>query len=214
MKTSKWTGTILLAAIFVTALYAMAVDKPFPGRYMLMGDSAQLLEGDNLLVEDFISPTCPSCYLFWENHKPFGGDVVEKRYYVFQHSHGYLPISMLLVARGISPEMEEKLLNALFKAKFVGKVNIEDEEILDAIAQSIGMGDPWKKKKDSEELKAEMKKLEEFLAERGVERTPRIIVQHVAVHSPKISGCRSEEMDNVINETLDNLRRYRQEHGR
>jgi len=202
----------LLFVFLALAVWTAAEEPPFPGRYMLIGNAAELLRGETLLVEDFLSPVCPQCYLYWKNHKALGADVQEKTIFVFQPDHGERPVRLMLIAREQGAEAEAKTLKALFEARFEQQVNTDDEDVLDALAESLGLGAVWKAKKNSAELDRKMKELAKMLAERGVERTPRIVVQHVLALSPGICACTGDQLPDMLLEVLRNLRQYRQAH--
>lgn len=202
----------LAAMVSLLAWGAVAAEKPFEGPYMMMGEEADLIAGGKIIVEDFLSPTCPNCYLLWKNRKPFGADVELKTYYVFRGDHGMLPTKLLLVARSLGAETEEKALAMLFDAAFVQKVNIEDEEVLDALAGALGIAEAWQSKKNSAELTKSMDELQKLLTDRGIERTPRIIIQKALVLTPRSSGVSADKLPDAINEVLDGLRKYRETH--
>ena len=213
MKKIQLLGALLLFSTLILAGTILAVEKPFSGPYMLMGETQELLAGEKITVEDFISPICSNCYLYWKNHKiPYGDDVVETRHYLFHKSHGRLPVILLLVARDESAELEEKMLAALFNARYVNKVNTEDDEVLDAVAASMGIEKQWKKKKDSDEMKKRLEAIEKFNEDRMIERTPKIVIQKVAVISTGSCGCPAEKLPDAVNEVLTALRAYRSEH--
>ncbi|HPQ69705.1 MAG TPA: hypothetical protein PKW95_11300 [bacterium] len=210
----KIKSFVVVAAFVVLTAFAVwnvaAAEKPFEGPYMMMGETADLLAGEKIVVEEFISPTCPNCYLLWKNRQPPAADVELKTYYVYQADHAVLPTRLLLVARDLGAETEEKTLAMLFDAAFVQKVNIEDEEIIDALAGALGIADAWQSKKNSTELKKKMDELLAYLTEQGVERTPRIVIQKALVLTPRSSGVTAENLPKAIKETIDGLRAYRQ----
>lgn len=192
----------------------LAADLPFPGRYQLTGDPAKLLRGEKILVEDFLSPLCPNCYLYHKNAKPLGDDVETKLFYVFAPDHGERTVRLLMIARDQGAEVERKTLAALFAARFEQQVNTEDEDVLDAIAGSLGLGEAWAAKKNAPETDKKMKDMAATVAAREVERTPRVMVQGVVQISPAISNCTGDELPAVVQEVLQNLRQYRKAHGR
>jgi len=210
MKNKSTFLLVVIAVLTATVWTVVAAEKPFEGPYMMMGETADLLTGDKIVVEEFISPTCPNCYLLWKNRQPFAADVEHKIVYVFQADHAVLPTKLLLVARGLGAPTEEKALAMLFDAAFVQKVNIEDEEIVDALAGALGIADAWQSKKNSPELKKKMDELLAYLNEQGVERTPRIVIQKALVLTPRSSGVTAEYLPKAIKETIDGLRAYRQ----
>lgn len=212
MKKNIWVVGLVVFSLAFGLWLAWGADQPFPGKYRMVGEAADLLAGEKILVEDFLSPICSNCYLYWKNSKPLGDDVELKVGYVFAGTHGELPVRLLLVAREQGSDAEVKMLKTLFNAKFVHKVNTEDPEIIDGIAASMGLGDVWQKKKDSPELKAEMAKLAEYLQERGVEKAPRIFIQKAILVSTGTCGCYGDGLPPVVEEVLANLRQYRQAH--
>ncbi len=210
-KAIVMAAAVLLSA---TVLVLLAAELPFPGRYQLNGDAAQLLRGGKILVEDFLSPLCPNCYLYHKNAKPLGDDVETKLFYVFAPDHGERTVRLLMIARDQGADVERKTLTALFAARFEQQVNTEDEDVLDAVAGSLGLGEVWAAKKNAPETDKKMKDMAATVAVRGVERTPRVVVQGVIDISPAISSCTGDELPGVLQEVLQNLRQYRKANGR
>ncbi|NLH49629.1 MAG: hypothetical protein GX444_13660 [Myxococcales bacterium] len=208
---SKLPGLILVLLISLGAL-AIAAEKPFAGGYLLLGDAAALSKGDKIVVEEFVSPSCANCYLFWKNRKPLGDDVELKIHYLFDKDHGERPVRLMLVARDLGPETEEKTLTAIFAAQFESKANVEDEDVLDALAGSLGFGDAWQAKKNSPEMNKRIQDLAAFLVARGVDRGPRLIVQGVLSISTGTCQCQGDELPGAVNGLLDKVRQYRKEH--
>ena len=202
---------IVLAALLTGAL-ATAAEKPFAGGYLLLGDAAALSNGDKIVVDEYVSPICANCYLFWKNRQPLGDDVDLKIHYVFEERHGERPVRFMLAARDQGPETEEKALTALYAAQFESKANVEDEEILDALAGTLGFGDAWLTKKNSPAMDQRMRELAAFLAARGVDRGPRLIVQQVVSISAGTCQCQGDELPGVVRGILDQVRQYRREH--
>lgn len=203
---------LMLVLLFFLGALAIAGEKPFAGGYLLLGDTAALSKGDKIVVEEFVSPSCANCYLFWKNRKPLGDDIELRIHYVFEERHGERPVRFMLAARDQGPETEEKALTALYAAQFESKANIEDEDILDALAGSLGFGDAWLAKKNSPAMDQRMRELAAFLAARGVDRGPRLIVQQVVSISAGTCQCQGDELPGVVRDILDKIRQYRREH--
>lgn len=203
---------LIFALLFSLGALAFAAEKPFEGGYLMLGDAAALRQGGKIVVDEYISPNCANCYLFWKNRKPLGDDVELKIHYVFDKDHGERPVRLMLVARDLGPEIEEKTLTAIFAAQFESKANVEDEDVLDALAGSLGFGDAWQAKKNSPEMNKRIQDLAAFLVARGVDRGPRLIVQGVLSISSGTCQCQGDELPGVVNGLLDKVRQYRKEH--
>lgn len=183
---------------------------PFSGKYMLRGDAKELLDGERILVEEFVSPMCNHCYLYRKKVKPYGDDVKVIHYYVFDKTKGALPAKLLLIAQDESPKLEQKLLDVLFDTYFEKHVNIDDDEVLSAIAVSMGLGEAWDKKKNSEDLDKRLKEMEELRKEMGVWQTPSVVIQKAILVNPGFAECAADKLPDVVIDILNKVRAYRE----
>jgi predicted DsbA family dithiol-disulfide isomerase len=156
-----------------------------------------------------LSPVCGTCYLFWKNRKPWGEDVEFRTHYVCDEDHGGLPVRLLIVARAQGGEVEAKTLNALFSARFEAKVNTEDEDIVDALAASLGFGEAWLRLKRAPETERQFRAMVKSRQDRGVERAPHFIINQAIVVSGGTCRCTGDELPAVLADVLQKLRAYR-----
>lgn len=217
MKRFFWMVEVLF---FVFSLIGVVIAQnsseklPFSGKYMLIGEAKELLKGDKILVEEFISPICNHCYLYRKNAKPFGDDVNVIYYYVFEGTKGKLPAKLLLVVRDERPELEEKLLDMLFDTHFEKHVNIDDDEVLSAIAVSMGLGEAWNKKKNSEDLDKRLNEMDELRKEMGVWQTPSFVIQKAILINAGFAECTTDKLHDAVIDILNKVREYRQKNKR
>lgn len=203
--------SLLVIALMATAIAQQPEEElPFSGKYMLRGDAKELLKGDKILVEEFVSPMCNHCYLYRKNSKPYGDDIKVVHHYVFDRTKGALPAKLLLVARDEQPALEQKLLDTLFDTYFEKHVNIDDDEVLSAIAKSVGLGEAWNKKKNSKDLDKRLKETEELRKEMGVWQTPSVVIQKAILVNPGFAECTADKLPDAVIDILNKVRAYRE----
>jgi len=203
--------SLVVSMLAVVAFAQEAKERPpFEGKYLLRGEAADLLKGDRIVVEEFISPVCNHCYLYRKNGKPYGDDLKLVRFYVVDRARGKLAAKLLLIARDTKPELEEKLLDALFDAYFEKKVNVDDGQVISAIAASVGLDKAWSERKDDPEFDKRLKEADELRIKRGVWQTPSIVIQEVLVLNPGFAECTSDELPDSVVDILNKVREYRE----
>ena len=188
----KFMFGAVLAAMLAFCLAVIADDKPFEGSYEMKGPAGDLLKGDKILIEDYISPICPHCYLFWKNRKSFGPDVDTKIYYLFNEANGKQQVKLLMVARGLGGDLEEKALTAIYEDNYGSRIDVQSMKYLDGLAEKLGFGAAWKEKKNSAELTKQMDDMLSAIKEQGINRTPTIVIQHSILVSAMTCGCTGE----------------------
>jgi len=210
---------LLPIIIFAAALATAAAEekgsaKPFPGAYQLNGNPNQLLAGDKIVLEEYVTPLCSHCYIFFrELKKPLGADVEVRHNYVFLSDKGQEPVRLLMLARLAKPEVENELLVGLFDASFVQKVSIENEDVLSAIADKYGLGAQWKDAGWRAKVDAAMAKLSrKYEKMGGPPKTPLLVINDTIALSPGISGVQGDGLPQVLDDVLNQVRAYRQAH--
>lgn len=211
----RWLTVFALVGAVVGLAFA-ADDKPFPGKYELIGDASALAAGDKIVVEEFVTPLCAQCFLYHRELKAGYGDDVEVKYtYVFHGDDGIEPVRLLLLARLANPAVEEKLLKVLFDANFEKKAPIKDDDVLGALAAANGLGAQWSDPAWKAKVDGEIKKIQARFDKMGSPpKTPRIEINGVIATSPGIAGCQGDELTPVVLDIVKNVRAYRKGHGK
>ncbi|MDP8223531.1 MAG: hypothetical protein P9L99_09235 [Candidatus Lernaella stagnicola] len=203
---------VFVSLAFATLLWAESLEPPFSGCYQIKGELAKLRGGDKITLTEWVTPICSQCFLFHRElkNKPLGDDVEVKYEFVFHPDKGKPPVRLLLLTRLVKPELEKKMLETLFNAAFEQKVSVEDEEILGAIAASLGLGEAWADPSWQKKVDVEMKNLEAAYQKLGgPPKTPLLVINDALHMSPGICNVLGSEMPDKLHEVLDGLRAYR-----
>lgn len=210
----KMTLGVIGVLLLVNLTSGAEEDKPFPGAYHLVGSAADLLAGDKIVIEEYISPLCAACFLFFREMKqPLGDDVEVKYQYVFYPNEGREPIRLLILAHLVKPTVEKELLVSLFDANFNKKAPINDSEVLGALANLFGLADQWNDAAWQQKVEATMQDMDKDFADRGgPPKTPQLVINGAIVTSPGIAGVDGDELPAILQKLLDDLRAYRKEH--
>jgi len=210
-------ASAVLAVIVMLTMGASEepVKAPFEGAYLITGDLDRLLEPGAIQVTGFYNPTCTNCYLF---HKYSDGlfasfgDKISMAMHPYMHKNeGEEAVRLILVAEKHGKQGEA--MAALFEAKFVSQVDIDDPEIVGFVAQNLELADQYAAERDGEYVQQRLAEAKRLAEENNVHRTPCFFIQHVLQINSGTCKCQGDTMPQVVEQTINNLIEYRKTKG-
>ncbi len=200
MKARK-AGVFLLCALIFAATTVVAQNPGVVGIYETVPLKSFTYDGKRVEVIEFLSFYCGHCYEF-EKYVPvikgnYPGKIDWKVVPIHWGKGSQKPAEAYLLA--IDAGKGLKMKKALFEAKFQHKQDIGKLDILEEIAQKIGLGPDFGKKLRSG---AKAKEVQDALAlanEYGIDETPAMIIAgNMRVDGHALNHSMALVRDNIL----------------
>lgn len=172
---------IVVPVIFMLLFVSMAAKgetQKIIGIYKKVPLKTFKYDGEKVEILEFLSFTCHQCYEFEKYVPVIKGNYPKKVQWKVIPLHwgkdSPKPAEAYLIARdaGKGPQMKK----ALFEANFKHKQDINNIEVIEAIAKKIGLGSDFSKKIRSGAKAQESRNALGLASEYGLEETPTMII--------------------------------------
>lgn len=199
---------VVIAAGSCASASRSAKGAPLPGEYRVVDRYRPAIDGKPELLEVF-SFQCEPCYRLMKTLP-----ALERRYDVrvrvrrlAVHASGEAPFAAKLfyIAEKAGKEKAVEVMQAIYRARFAENRDIEDAEVLAAIAKENGIADEYAAWVFSAEMNDKVEDAMEEIKGYGIAVTPSVVLNRSLLVSPAIAGGTVEEMQGSIADMLRGL---------
>lgn len=179
--------SISLALLSFSALVHAEKNHSIAGDYTTLPGKEFKFDGKTVEIIEFLSFSCGTCYNFEKQVSIIKGNFPKKTNWkivpIFWERHGS-PRSGEAYLLAEESGKGEEMKSALFHAKMVDKLDIEDVNVLEGLAVKIGLGFDFSRKLRSGEKTRESRQGVQLARQYGVNGTPTLIIAGNIVTSP------------------------------